>query len=486
MIIDLYTLASEPIAHIIEFIARGGGGGSGGGGGGGGGGGHVGGGYSGSGSGGGGGSWFLFMVIAYFAGHLIGTGSRRYLSATLSMRGALIATGAISITLLGFSVAVWSRDWSLGLLLFGLIVPLWLGMAIGLSGIIGQTANRIKQARSNMAIASAQDTAWDVAALTQYTRDTFMRFQADWSQFNVDAMATYTTPAYHEHMRLVLRALYEMGRQNDVRLPEIIDIQPAAAHDDIDNSNDSFAMLITARANDCLVDMQSKTVLFEDASDFTETWHFVRSGDAWLLAGIDESTADEMMRRSDIMAFATANGLYYSLDWGWLLLPSRGVLFAGGKFGTSDVNNHVIGLIGTILVQLYTYLPSAGSHDTQYTIAQINLPRSYDNIIVKAKRKPFDLSAPLGLKLMLARRGYKKYTLEWQDFNKRYDVYATDGDRLATFELLNPQFMANLYDMNAAVSIEVVDSIVYFYTNGSVDYAQLMTLLQYAHKELRL
>ena len=483
MITDLYTLASEPIAHILEHVARGGGGGSGGGGGGG----AGAGGSSGGGSGGSGGGWGGFLIVGYFVGHGIAGAVRKLWADNLAKPIGVIVISLLSLTMLVLSISMWPKSGQIGLLLAGNVVSLWFGWLVGYAGLVGKLSGRIKQARSDMAVASVHDQVWDTERLTQYTRDVFARFQADWSQFNVDSMATYTTPAYYEHMRLVLRALYEMRRQNDVRAPHIIDIQPVDAHDDIDNTKDSFAMLITAQADDCLVDMKSNSVLFEDGSEFTETWRFVRSGDTWLLAGIDQSTASELMRRGDIMEFATTHSMYYSLDWGWLLLPSRGVLFAGGKFGTSDVNNHVIGMTGTILTQLYTYVPTADG-GVNYVIGQINLPRSYDNIIVQAKRKKFDLAASVGdwLGQTIVRRGYKKYTFEWQDFNDRYDVYATDVDRLATFELLNPQFMAKLYDLNAEVSIEVVDSIVYFYTTARVDYEQMMTILQYAYKELRL
>nr|MBP7775385.1 DUF3137 domain-containing protein [Candidatus Saccharimonas sp.] len=89
-----------------------------------------------------------------------------------------------------------------------------------------------------------------------------------------------------------------------------------------------------------------------------------------------------------------------------------------------------------------------------------------------------------------APKGYTKYEFEWPDFNKRYDVYATDADRLATFELLNPGFMAYLYDTDGNICIEVTDNIIYLYKNQkaatSADYQLMVTLMQKAYKELQL
>ena len=60
---------------------------------------------------------------------------------------------------------------------------------------------------------------------------------------------------------------------------------------------------------------------------------------------------------------------------------------------------------------------------------------------------------------------------------------------MASFELLNPGFMGWLYDQNLRVNIEVVDNVVYFYAdvlpNGD-KYAEMMTVLQKAYKELKV
>ena len=64
--------------------------------------------------------------------------------------------------------------------------------------------------------------------------------------------------------------------------------------------------------------------------------------------------------------FAAQYNMYFSLDWGHLLLPTRGELFKRG-FQVADINNHIIGFwTGNLLVQLYTYNKPIGEDNMEY------------------------------------------------------------------------------------------------------------------------
>lgn len=80
--------------------------------------------------------------------------------------------------------------------------------------------------------------------------------------------------------------------------------------------------------------------------------------------------------------------------------------------------------------------------------------------------------------------------MEWGDFNKRYEVWASDMERVTSFELLNPSFMVKLQELPFEVNIEVVDNVVYLYSlkakvNPQV-YETMLTILYQAFKEMRL
>jgi hypothetical protein len=180
--------------------------------------------------------------------------------------------------------------------------------------------------------------------------------------------------------------------------------------------------------------------------------------------------------------FANERGFYYSEDMGWLFIPERGVLFGGAKFGTSDINNHIVGLYkNQLLVQVYTYIAAPnGTNSKSRVIAQANLPRSYGQIVVRRKKR---------LQLM-GIRGLERIQTEWIEFNGMYEVFASNGEQAASFELLNPTYMEKLAALPFEVNIEVVDNVVYLYADEArtdvATYDTMMQLLNLAFDEMKL
>jgi hypothetical protein len=290
------------------------------------------------------------------------------------------------------------------------------------------------------------------------------------------------TPHYYQHASLMVAALKQAGRTNDVQNPVIQQSVITKMHDDQRDAEDRVTVGLTAQADDRLIDDISGQQLYRDKSAFTEYWRFQRDGDNWRLDDIEQATRAGWTRDSRIEDFAKQNGYFYSLDWGWLLIPARGQLFGKAKFGTSDINNHVIGVYNNdFLLQIYTYDPNPKSHDS-YLIIQTNVPKSYGEIVVRRKRR-WHWFGP---------RGLHKLSLESTDFNKKYEVFASDVERVTSFELLHPAFMAKLEALPFEVNIEVVDNVVYLYAPQKDDrpqadhYPVMLEILREAYKQMKL
>jgi len=373
---------------------------------------------------------------------------------------------------------------------FGIIVGI--GAAIGVhSGVNNYLSRLFKKTKATQAAiqhAASQDPAWHAEALTSRISEVFYKFQADWSTFNVQSMRTYTSDRFYNHMYVMMVALGQLKRQNAVNNPRLLKSDIIDAVDAADNAGDGFTAYVNGVANDSLIDTIARQTIYTDNMPFTEFWHFKRQGNDWVLDYIGQATEDIGMLRAGMQHFAQQNGLYYSPDMGWLLLPQRGQLFDKAEFKNSDVNNHVIGNWNSVVVQMYTYIPRKNADSrVEYLIGQVNLPKSYGGILIRRKASGLrDRHLP-DISAWRRRRQYQKVSMEWPDFNKHYAVSATDMDKVTSFELLNPGFMAYLYDAGLNISIEVVDNIVYFYTRGQskqADYAKMLTVLQKAFKEL--
>lgn len=442
--------------HILPFldiIARGGGGGSGGGGGGG---------------GSGGGS--LAVLLGYTPAYYATSKLYKHVSARAGMVGGIIIGLLVTV---GFGFLALEVAFLVGVGAIG-------GVYTGLHNMIARVLTKFKSTKHIITRAASQDPVWREEALHRRISEVFYNFQKDWSQFNLDNMRTYTSPGYFDHMRLLLTVLTQLGRQNAMGNVNLLKFYIIQAMDAPNNDKDYFTVYIQASADDMLVDTKTNNILFRDTNRFEEYWLFDRSGDEWVLQGINQATenVDELQRA--MRDFAGRSGMYYSLDMGWLLIPRRGQLFSSAQFGRSDINNHIIGEWGGMVVQLYTYIPhKALQRADNYLIGQIALPKSYGGIIIRRTGKLSWLrSAP---------RGYGKVSFEWPDFNKRYTVYATDMDKVTSFELLNPAYMARLYDAELPINIEVVDNVVYFYArlaNATQKYDVMLDVLKLAYREL--
>lgn len=341
--------------------------------------------------------------------------------------------------------------------------------------------------------ASTTDSVWQPDNITNYAKQVFERFQYDWSNLDYESIRKYTTQSYSSHIGLIMQALRQMGRKNTIDNIRINEAIFTDAHDDVNNQDDRVSVTFLAEADDKLIDVTTGKNILRKEEEFAEKWNFVREGNEWKLDGINQPTEDVNTLVGSLNKFAKDNGMYFSLDWGKLLLPRSGKLFLPRYFNSADVNNHVIGIWGDgILVQLYTCVLKNGNgltdegktkDEINYLIGQIMLPKSYGGILIDRDDNS------IFQKRVVSPIGYRKVEMEWGDFNKRYTVYATNEDQATSFELLSPSFMAWLYDQDIKVNIEVVDNIVILYTRVSSSkerYAEMLEILKRAHKELKM
>lgn len=440
------------IALPLEFFARAGGGGSGG---------------SSGGDGGG-----IFFILGYLPMHFLGAFLRR-----IYKKYELLT---IPLNLVGWVLAIiyavfWVFVW--GTLGFFIGLVSLVGMAAGLYSLFSKF-KQSKRVQEGLAAAEQADSAWSEEKLVEFARGVFMKYQADWSARNSTSMQKYMTPQYYQHASLLVEVLRQLKRTNSIEDPDIEEVGIIDMHDDTYDEGDWFTVGFTAKATDKLNDETTGEMLFLDKSSFTEYWTFQRSGATWLLFDIAQQSADSFTYNSELRQLAQQNGYYYSLDMGWLFIPRRGQLFSEAKFGVSDINNHIVGKYNNqLLVQLYTY--SQVENSKPYVIAQVNVPRKYGNIVVRRKKA-----------LRGGIRGLEKVETEWPDFNKKYDVYASAPEQVTSFELLNPTYMEQLEALPFEVNIEVVDNIIYLYTNErgtSLEvYQSMLDIVNKAFKELRL
>lgn len=458
---------SNTLSIMFTHIARAGGGGS-------------------SKGGSGSGVFFLGYIIMFSIGNVV----KKILPRTAELIVGGIIGALISILVLVLGIMGHTFGSTIFAIVF--IAGIWTGWASSFYGVWERITKKSKITAQQIDAASQSDTSWNRVNLENHCKNVFMKFQADWSTFNVNSMQTYLTASCFSHNRLLLQAIYQLGRTNSMSNVVIEKCMIFEMHDDQDNSKDSFTVAFEAKANDQLINKQG-TVLYTDTKSFTEYWKFIKHENTWLLDIITQDTDNSTSYNATIQNFAVQNNMYYSSDMGWLLLPERGVLMGSGKFGSSDINNHVIGTYRGLLTQFYTYSSNVGNtNNATWLISQVTLPKSYGGILIQPKRNVF--SKTFDKHRLRVPKNYTKHTFEWPDFNNRYEVYATDRDQLATFELVNPKFMEYLYDNSPDFGIEVAENTAYLYQAVDFDsslisdthYKKMLDIILQAYKELKI
>jgi hypothetical protein len=309
----------------------------------------------------------------------------------------------------------------------------------------------------------------DAVALKTRTSEIFYAFQEAWSSFDLDAMKEVLSYNYYKRMVLELNVLKNEHRADimkEVRLGElfIYDVQ-----------GDAVTMRVSATAQDSLMDTAEDRVLFYDATPFIEFWHLLKESGSWKLDLITQQTENASLVEGEITDFAKKNDFYFDPDFGWLMLPNKGVLFSSSTFGASDVNNHVIGYFRDKIVEFYTYIPRPNG--ANYLVSQAVLPRSYHNILIK--RKGFFNFTP---------RGLRAITLESGEFNSHFRLFADPQDQVNSLELLSPNFMDKINGLPFDLNIEIVGNFLYFYTKdrGVASYDSMLEVLSWAFDEMKM
>ena len=252
-----------------------------------------------------------------------------------------------------------------------------------------------------------------------------------------------------------------------------------SVNDQEGKDNDSFVMEVNAQATDQLIHTSTEHVIYTDNSPFVEYWEFARSGDIWKLNLIKQATEDASMIEPKIADFAAKNNFFYDPDFGWLMMPNKGVIFGNGSFQYSDVNNHVIGKFKDKIIEIYTFIPKANDNfSLNYVVAQIVLPISYNDILVRRKRSMFNFG-PWGL---------RRIRTESNDFDSKFCLWAHKDDQISSFELLAPDFMEQIYELPFELNIEIVDNFLYFYAKNrnGISYDVMLQILSKAFDSMKM
>jgi hypothetical protein len=362
--------------------------------------------------------------------------------------------------------------------IFSIII--WL-IIISLVAIYGwyKRKQKIEKAKKLLEMAEVGDKAWEENEILDRVKVVFEKFQKDWSDLKVENMKEYLSESYYKRMVLEMNILQNEGRKNIMEDVMLLSVVIMEVTDEVDNTKDRFVVEIQGKARDVLFDVKENKELYVDSNPFTEYWTFLREDGKWKLDLIKQITENAVLNEKKIEDFSNRNGFYYDSDFGWLMMPNKGVIFSKTSFKKSDINNHVVGYFRNKIVEFYTYIPNTENNyslNNNYIVAQTVLPKSYDDILVRRKGNFFNFG-PWGL---------RRIHTESNDFEGKFCLWAHKNDQVNSLELLTPNFMLKVYDLPFELNIEVVGNFLYFYAKSrkDIDYDKMLEILSWAFDEM--
>lgn len=171
----------------------------------------------------------------------------------------------------------------------------------------------------------------------------FKNYQADWSEFRLDDIRTFTTRRYYEHASLMLELLKNMHRANKVSKLKVHKVYLLTPINEETDLPVNVRVTFVFSGLDEVIEDGGRKLYSEYVSNVSETWNFIYDGQTLKLDGISQPTESAPHLVKSLAKFAAQNNLFYSPDWGRYCLPARGLIFGGASMKIADINNHVIG-----------------------------------------------------------------------------------------------------------------------------------------------
>ncbi len=149
-----------------------------------------------------------------------------------------------------------------------------------------------KSTRSNRIIGWAfkQDGIWDANKMREHAKSIFFKMQNAWMERDMNDVKDFVSTDLYEDYKQQLSDMRKQKRKNILEAITVLDVKIISSEDFNDNSKDSFIAYIKGSMIDYSKDEMTGNVVEnteKKEATFKDNYHFIRSGNKWLLNYID-------------------------------------------------------------------------------------------------------------------------------------------------------------------------------------------------------
>jgi hypothetical protein len=141
-----------------------------------------------------------------------------------------------------------------------------------------------------MTHASNKDTFWNTDELKKHAEKTFHEIQHVWENRNIDKIKDVVDKELYLHYNTLLSSMIQRHEKNILSQIQIDEIRIIGCEDYIDNSKDRYIAYIQGRLLDYTINELTQEIIKNSSktlSNFSASYHFVRSDNTWILEKID-------------------------------------------------------------------------------------------------------------------------------------------------------------------------------------------------------
>lgn len=144
----------------------------------------------------------------------------------------------------------------------------------------------LKQAKKSEKL----DTIWNYEALTDFTRDRFLKMQTAWMKRDLEEVRQYLTDKCYSDLRKKIDHMVFVNEINYLEDIEIKRIVIVECEDYIDDSRDTFTAYIGGKMIDYTIAQLTKSIIINAEKRrlaFMDLYTFKRNGKTWLIDEIN-------------------------------------------------------------------------------------------------------------------------------------------------------------------------------------------------------
>jgi predicted lipid-binding transport protein (Tim44 family) len=153
---------------------------------------------------------------------------------------------------------------------------------------------KVGKSRQVVAQSTANDSFWNFESMKDNAKKVFFRMQDAWMDRNVEAVRDIITPSLYNDYKIQLDLMKKNGERNLLSAIEIKNIRIIGCEDYLDNSRDSYIAHIKGEMLDYTIDERTRSIIRNEekkTESFTDTYHFIRVGNKWMLNHIDNEVS---------------------------------------------------------------------------------------------------------------------------------------------------------------------------------------------------